>query len=203
MNDSMNYFHGIMMMIVAITIILFFFVYLVFFRSNKKAELDNFIVTFEPGKYKIRLAPGLDLIQAFVESIAERISPTEEMKNCQSVKFFAIRDQKNIESDNAVYFLVITFQNGMIEIQGVRPPVINKSNNIEWIMQLVEDTILTLPIEYKYCTLLDSHLIDAVQDAAGALKFDTNWLIINVNKKSVTQQVLSGKYIEIDFGLTQ
>jgi len=188
-------------MIETLTVISLCFLYLAFFRPGKIPPLDNPLVIERPGQYKIRLAPKLNLVLPFVESIAGRIAPTDEMKNCQSVKFFAVRDQQIAENQNAVYFLVLTFQHGMLDIQGVRPSQAMKSSCVDWIIQLTEDTIIKLPIESKYSGLLDSHIIEAVQDAAHLHKLDVNWLIININKKTIIQRVLSGKDLSIDFGL--
>ena len=188
-------------MIETLTVISLCFLYLVFFRPGKIPPLDNPLVIERPGQYKIRLAPKLNLVLPFVESIAGRIAPTDEMKICQSVKFFAIRDQQIAENQNAVYFLVLTFQHGMLDIQAVRPSQSMKSSYIDWIMQLTEDTIIKLPIESKYSGLLDSHIIEAVKDSACSHKLDADWLIININKKTIIQRVLSGEDIPIDLGL--
>jgi hypothetical protein len=53
----------------------------------------------------------------------------------------------------------------------------------------------------RYSASLDAHIVSAVQDAARIQQLNVNWRVINMNKKLIIQQVLSGEDKPIELGI--
>jgi hypothetical protein len=88
----------------------------------------------------------------------------------------------------------------MLDIQGVRPTQSTQINDVDWIAQWVDDATVSLPRENRYSASLDAHIVSAVQDAARIQQLNVNWRVINMNKKSIIQQVLSREDKPIELG---
>ena len=102
-------------MIETLTVITLCVLFLVFFRPGKTPPLDNPLVIERPGKYKMTLAPKLNLAQPFIEAISgqmDKLSLSAQHGN--TVQCFAVNDKQVAANKNNVYLLAIVLREGML-----------------------------------------------------------------------------------------
>lgn len=108
-------------MIESLTLVSLCMLYLVFFRSGKTPPLESPLIIESPGLYKISLAPRLNLAQPFIQSVAQRISRHGNLICDSAPQFFAVRDVQVEAHGSAIYLLVISCKNGLLEFQAIAP----------------------------------------------------------------------------------
>lgn len=74
------------------------------------------------GQYKMELAPGLNLVQHFIEAIAKQISQYEDIKLNGSEILFRIRDKNVISRKKPYYLLGVSLQNGYLFFEARQAP---------------------------------------------------------------------------------
>lgn len=97
-------------------------VILVIIGRGKILPSEKPILIDRKGHYKMALAPGLNLVQPFIEAVAKQISLQEGTnQNCSEI-LFRVRD-KNIASRKKPYYLLeVSLQNGYLFFEARQGP---------------------------------------------------------------------------------
>lgn len=185
-------------MIETFTVVTLIFLYLIFFRPGKTPQLENSLVIERPGKYKITLAPKLNLAQPFIESIAARIL-FEENAICSSTQFFAVRDKQVNRHDCEGFLLVISYSNGMLYFQAEQPSSDDRSRHFEWLCEFTDDVLENAPASDNGSAEPDSCIIAATQNVASELGVDVNLLHVGGIPRTIRQQPLTSQNRLFDF----
>jgi hypothetical protein len=107
-------------------IFLWIIVILVIIGRGKLLPSEKHIVIERNGKYKMDLAPGLNLAQAFIEALAKQISLHEESTRNDAELNFRVRD-KNISSTKQPFYLLgISMKNGFLCFEAIAAPLNSK-----------------------------------------------------------------------------
>lgn len=69
------------------------------------------------GQYRMLLAPGLNLAQSFIESIAKQITLHDAAKQDGSSLCFEVRDKSIATRKHPAYFLDISIRDGMLHFE--------------------------------------------------------------------------------------
>jgi hypothetical protein len=69
------------------------------------------------GQYRMLLAPGLNLAQSFIESIARQITLHDAAKQDGSLLCFEVRDKSIATRKHPAYFLDISIRDGMLHFE--------------------------------------------------------------------------------------
>lgn len=109
-------------MIETFTVITLSILFLAFFRPGKTPVLENRLMINRPGRYQISLAARLNLVQPFIEAIAEHIELTEGEMRSSITLFFSVKD-KQVASTNKVdgYLLAIIYRGSTFYFQAEYP----------------------------------------------------------------------------------
>lgn len=183
-------------MIESLTIITLVFLYLHFFRPGKTPQLESPLVIERPGKYKITLAPKLNLAQPFIESIAARIAASADATG-SSTQFFAVRDKQVATRGREGFLLIVSCQNGMLHFQAEQPLSDDRSSHLEWLSDFTSDVLTNAPARGARSTALDSCIIAAIQNVAREQGVDVN--LLHVGGITIRQQALTHQNNSFDF----
>ena len=186
-------------MIETFTVVTLIFLYLIFFRPGKTPQLENSLVIERPGKYKITLAPKLNLAQSFIESIAAQILLAEDATRGSSTQFFAVRDKQVTTHACEGFLLVISYVNGMLYFQAEQPPSDDRMSHVEWLSEFAGDVLDKAPASDGSSTALDSCIIAATQNVARELGVDVNLLHIGEMPRTIRQEPLTSQNRLFDF----
>ncbi len=101
---------------------------------------EQAIIIDRTGRYKMELAPGLNLAQAFIEAIAEQVTSREDIKQNEFMLNFKVQD-KNISSRKRPFYLLqVSVQNGNLSfyakpaLQDIIHPNTSSFESDEWTM---------------------------------------------------------------------
>jgi len=108
-------------MIESITVITITLLLLAYFRPGKTPPLENQLTIDRSGKYKITLAPKLNLAQPFIEKIAEFMRPLMVGINGSAIQYYVVRDNQVTEHGSDIYLLAICCRNQMIYFYAANP----------------------------------------------------------------------------------
>lgn len=183
-------------MIETITVITLCVLYLVFFRPGKTPLLEKPLLIERPGRYRITLAPKLNLAQPFIESVASRISVANEAIHSSAVQFFAVRDKQVATLVGAGFLLVIGYRNGMLYFQAEQPPQ-GGCNHHGWLAKFTEGEWLSAPAMDEHSLALGSCIISAIQNVARETGVDVN--LLHVGGTTIRQQPLNHQNKPFDF----
>lgn len=186
-------------MIETFTVVTLIFLYLIFFRPGKTPQLENSLVIDRPGKYKITLAPKLNLAQPFIESIAARILLAEDAARSSSTQFFAVRDKQISTHACEGFLLVISYSDGMLNFQAEQPPSDDRTSHFEWLSEFAGDVLEKAPARNDDSATLDSYIIAATQNVARELGVDVNLLHVGGLPKIICQEPLTNQGGLFDF----
>ena len=186
-------------MIETLTLVTLIFLYLIFFRPGKTPQLENSLVIDRPGKYKISLAPKLNLAQPFIESIAAQIAASAEATDSSTTQFFAVRDKQVTTHACEGFLLVISFSKGMLHFKAELPPSDKRCIHSEWLGEFTDDVLETAPATNERSTTLDSCIIAATQNVARELGVDVNLLHVSGIQRAIRQQPLTSQNKLFDF----
>jgi hypothetical protein len=186
-------------MIETFTVVTLIFLYLIFFRPGKTPQLENSLVIERPGKYKITLAPKLNLAQPFIESIAARILLAEDVTRGSATQIFAVRDKQVITHACEGFLLVISYSDGMLNFQAEQPPSDDRTSHFEWLSEFAGDVLDKAPASDEHSTALDSCIIAATQNVACELGVDVNLLHIGEISRTIRQEPLTSQNRLFDF----
>ena len=184
-------------MIETLTIVTLIFLYLIFFRPGKTPQLENSLVIERPGKYKITLAPKLNLAQPFIESIAARVLVAEDATRGSAMQFFAVRDKQVTTHGCEGFLLVISYADGLLYFQAKQPPSDDRSSHLEWLGEFTNDVLENAPTSDERSRALDSCIIAAIQDVAREQGVDVN--LLHVGGITIRQQPLASQNKSFDF----
>lgn len=185
-------------MIETFTLVTLIFLYLVFFRPGKTPQLENSLVIDRPGKYKITLAPKLNLAQHFIESIAAEILLTKEVAH-SSTQFFAVRDKQITTHACEGFLLVISCLDGVLSFQAEQPPPDDRASHFEWLGEFTDNVLEKAPARNGDSAALDSCIIAATQNVARKLGVDVNLLHVGGLPKIICQEPLTNQGGLFDF----
>lgn len=154
-------------MIESITVATLCILFLIFFRPGKTPPLENQLVIERPGKYRMVLAPKLNLAQPFIEKIVNRIE-TLECANREGTakRFFSIKDKSVTASGKDVYLLAVIYRSGILHFQAEWPLSNNPSNYLDTIKALALDSLKDTSATAHQSETLKVFIGDAVQDIA-------------------------------------
>ena len=175
-------------MIETITAITLCVLYLVFFRPGKTPRLENPLLIERQGRYRITIAPKLNLAQPFIESVAARISIEKQALSSSTVQFFAVRDKQVGSHALDGFLLVAGYRNGMLYFQAEQPPRLAKSHS-DWLTEFTRDVLANAPARNTYSETLDSLIISAMQSAASELGVDV--MLLHAAGMAIRQQPLT------------
>lgn len=186
-------------MIETFTVVTLIFLYLFFFRPGKTPQLENSLVIERPGKYKITLAPKLNLVQPFIESIAARILLAEDVAHGSATQFFAVRDKQVTTHVCEGFLLVISYSEGMLRFQAEQPPSDDRTSHFGWLSEFSGDVLDNLPASDESSAALDLRIVAATQNVARELGVDVNLLHIGEMPGTIRQEPLTSQNRVFDF----
>ncbi len=88
-------------------------VILAFIGKGKILPSENAIIIDRRGQYKMRLAPGLNLAQPFIETLAELLLRSNAIEN-ELMLCFEVRDKNILSRKQPFYLLTVSFQNNCL-----------------------------------------------------------------------------------------
>src|ERR1017187_8007828 len=103
-------------------------VVLVIIGRGKILPSEKAIIIDRKGKYKMELAPGLNLAQPFIEAIADHAPLREDTAQNGFILSFEVRDKNIASRKQPFYLLLVSLQNGYLSFearpapQGSTPP---------------------------------------------------------------------------------
>ena len=153
-------------MIETLTVITLSLLYLIYFRPGKTPPLDNPLIIERVGRYKITLAPLLNLAQPFIEEVAKQIEPAGETKQYSATQCFDVYDNQVKAHGSRHYLLGITQRNGMLYFYAVSPQSEVAKNHFATISDFANAKLINYPAAGEYNAALDQRIAAAVQDIA-------------------------------------
>lgn len=132
-------------MIESITVITIAIFLLAYFRPGKTPPLENPLIIERSGKYKISLAPKLNLAQPFIEVVAELMRPLIVGLNGCAVQYFVVRDNQVKAHGSEIYLLAICCRNQMLYFYGANPKPNNQNGYLDEIKAYSTDCMKDLP----------------------------------------------------------
>jgi len=154
-------------MIETLTVITLCVLFLVFFRPGKTPPLDNPLVIERPGKYKMTLAPKLNLAQPFIKAISgqmDKLSLSAQHGN--TVQCFAVNDKQVAANKNNVYLLAIVLREGMLYFLAEPPKSDDTGNYLETIKTSAKDLLADIPENDEGDKMLGENIVNAVQQVS-------------------------------------
>lgn len=183
-------------MIETITVITLSILYLVFFRPGKTPELENPLLIDRPGRYRITIAPKLNLAQPFIESVAARICFDKDALLGSTTQFFAIRDKQAGPQAFDGFLLVIGYRDGMLYFQAEQPPR-SDEDQPGWLSVFTDRVLASSPARDKHSATLDSQIISAVQRVATEQGVDV--ILLHAGGIVIRQQPLTSQNKPFEF----
>lgn len=154
-------------MIETLTIITLCVLFLVFFRPGKTPPLDNPLVIERPGKYKMTLAPKLNLAQPFIEAISGRMDKLDiSVQHGNTVQCFAVNDKQVAANKSDVYLLAIIIREGMLYFLAEQPKSDGPGNYLETIKNSAKDLLTDLPDNDDGSKTLGENILNAVKQVS-------------------------------------
>jgi len=154
-------------MIETFTVITLCVLFLVFFRPGKTPPLDNPLVIERPGKYKMTLAPKLNLAQPFIEAISGRMDKLDiSAKHGNAVQYFAVNDKQVTANKSDVYLLAVIIREGMLYFLAEQPKSDNPVNYIETIKGSARELLADIPDSDERSRMLGESIVNAVQQVS-------------------------------------
>lgn len=121
---------------------------LVVIGRGKILPSEKRLVIERQGKYKMDLAPGLNLAQPFLEAIASQITVRENTSRDDLLLCFEVRDKNIASRKNPFYLLNVSLQNGCLSFNAspAKLPALPVSSvpNAHGMAEDVENTIHTI-----------------------------------------------------------
>jgi len=142
-------------MIETVTIITVCMLLLVYFRPGTTPQSTAPLVIERTGKYRMTLAPQLNLAQPFIEAIAKRIAATGHAAGDKATCIFEVRDKRVVPKGFDRYELTISQVNGMLyfeartpltDAQGVADDDQGSAHDL---IDIVQDVASTLGVNIK------------------------------------------------------
>lgn len=154
-------------MIETLTLITLCVLFLVFFRPGKTPPLDSPLVIERPGKYKMKLAPKLNLAQPFIEAISGRLDKLNiSAQQGNALQCFTISDKQVATNKSDVYLLAIIMREGMLYFMAEQPISNNPGNYLETIKTFAKDALADYPGSDERSKMLGDNIVNAVQEAS-------------------------------------
>lgn len=154
-------------MIETFTLITLCVLFLVFFRPGKTPPLDSPLVIERPGKYKMTLAPKLNLAQPFIEAISGRLDKLNiSTQHCNVVLCFAVGDKQVAAKKSDVYLLAIIVRGGMLYFMAEQPMSSDPDNYLDTIKSFAKDVLADFPDGDERSRMLGDSIVNAVQDVS-------------------------------------
>ncbi len=75
-----------------------------------------------PGRYSMKLAPGLNLAQPFIEAIAKQLAQASEVRHQGLELLFEVRDKELATRQRPAYHLAIMAHDGMLHFEASHAP---------------------------------------------------------------------------------
>ena len=98
-------------------------------RPGKTPPLENPLTIERPGRYRIKLAPHLNLAQPFIEAIADRLLALALMPSENLVWQFEITDKNVAAHGHQHYFLKVNRRAGLWEFEALAPTTESAENS--------------------------------------------------------------------------
>lgn len=108
-------------MIETVTIITLCVTFLVLFRPGKTPPLDNPLVIERVGKYRMTLAPQLNLAQTLIEAIIKKLNATEGVEANIAKLAFEVFDKHVATKGQDCYVLTLSRQEGVYSFEACQP----------------------------------------------------------------------------------
>jgi hypothetical protein len=154
-------------MIETITVITLGILFLVYFRPGKTPPLENQLVIERPGKYKIILAPRLNLAQPFIEAVIDRLVKLYvSTQHGSAIQYFAVSDKQVAANHGDVYLLAIIVHGGMLYFLAAHPLSGNPGNYLETIRTQANDLLRDFPASDEGGKSAGEHIVSAIMDVA-------------------------------------
>jgi len=142
-------------MIETLTIITVCVLLLVYFRPGTTPQSTAPLVIERTGKYRMTLAPQLNLAQPFIEAIAKRIGARGNATVGKAACIFEVRDRRVVPKGFDRYELAISQHNGMLYFEA-RPPLADgqgmaddDQESAHDLIDIVQDVASTLGVNIK------------------------------------------------------
>ncbi len=154
-------------MIETLTVITLGILFLVYFRPGKTPPLENQLVIERPGKYKIILAPRLNLAQPFIEAIIDRLDKLNvSTKHGCAIQCFAVSDKQVAASHGDVYLLAVIVREGMLYFLAEQPFSDNPGNYLETIKTYANDFLVDFPVSDERSKTLGENIAILIHEVS-------------------------------------
>jgi hypothetical protein len=110
-------------------------------RPGKTPPLENSLTIERPGRYRMKLAPQLNLAQPFFEVIAERLLTLTTAPADNLVWWFEITDKNVAAHGHQYYFLKMNWRAGLWEFEAIAPTAKSIENDQSAAEVIKEDEI--------------------------------------------------------------
>lgn len=163
-------------MIETLAAILFGGTFLIFFRPGKTPPLENRLLINRPGKYRITLAPKLNLAQPFIQAVAEHLYVDKDAALRSAVLFFVVHDKRVAAHGFTTYLLAVSYRNGVLDFHAEYPSK-NPNDNLDVIKAFAIDMSLNLPERDESRDILENEIASALQFVALAQGVSVSLLV--------------------------
>ncbi len=164
-------------MIETLTVVTLGIIFLLYFRPGKTPPLENQLIIDRPGKYKLILAPKLNLAQPFIEAVIGRIAKFNDTSQPGSAsQYMAIRDKQIAKKSGGPYLLAIIIRERIFCCIAEHPLSGNPGNYLETIKSRVGDLIKDLPAGDAIDLALGESIASAVLDVSQEMDIDVELL---------------------------
>lgn len=108
-------------MIETLTLITISVLLLIYFRPGKTEPLDNPLTINRVGQFNARLAPRLNLAQAFLVSISSYLTAHDRLDDSPQTLCFEVLDPEISSTVSGVYLLAVTLHSGVLYFHATWP----------------------------------------------------------------------------------
>lgn len=154
-------------MIETLTVVTLGILFLVYFRPGKTPPLENQLVIERPGKYKIILAPRLNLAQPFIEAVIDRlVTLNVSTQHSSAIQYFAVSDKQVATNNGDAYLLAIIVREGMLYFLAEQPLSGNPGNYLETIRTFANDLLVDFPVSVERSKTFGEHIVSVIQEVS-------------------------------------
>lgn len=133
-------------------------VILVIIGRGKILPSEQAIIIDRKARYKMELAPGLNLAQSFIEAIAEQVILIEDVKHNEFILNFEVQDKNIASRKRPFYLLQIAMKNGYLSFDAkpvlqnnILPKISSFVDNDRTMMDDIENEIRAVAKSWKIC----------------------------------------------------
>lgn len=125
------------------------------------------MVIERPGKYKIILAPRLNLAQPFIEAVIDRLVKFNvSTKYSSAIQYFAVSDKQVAANHGDVYLLAVIVREEMLYFLAEQPFSCNPGNYLETIKTFANDFLVDFPVSDERSKTLGENIAILIHEVS-------------------------------------